>query len=131
MNTTDPIADYLTRVRNAIRARHKRLEIPASNVKRAITKILLEQSYIAGFTEVKDNKQGMLRITLKYTDGISAIAGLSRISSPGLRRYAQTDNIPRVLNGMGVALVSTSKGIMTDRQARTNRIGGEVLCQIW
>lgn len=131
MNTTDPIADYLTRVRNAIRARHKRLEIPASNVKRAITKILLEQSYIAGFTEVKDNKQGMLRITLKYTDGISAIAGLSRISSPGLRRYAQTDNIPRVLNGMGVALVSTSKGIMTDKQARTSRIGGEVLCQIW
>ncbi len=131
MNTTDPISDYLTRVRNAIRARHKRVDIPASNVKRAISKILLDQKFISGYSEIKDNKQGVLRITLKYTDGVSAISGISRISKPGLRVYSPADDLPRVMNGLGVALISTSRGIMTEKDARTNRVGGEILCHVW
>ncbi len=131
MNTTDPIADYLTRVRNAIRARHKRVDIPASNVKRAMTKILVDQKFLSGYTEISDNKQGVLRVTLKYTEGINAISGLSRISKPGLRVYSAAEELPRVLNGMGVALISTSKGIMTEKEARANRMGGEVLCHVW
>lgn len=131
MNTTDPIADYLTRLRNAIRAKHKRVDVPASNLKRAMTKILVEQKFINGFTEMKDNKQGVLRITLKYTDGVSAIQGLSRISKPGLRAYSPADGLPRVLNGLGTAIISTSKGILADQDARTSKLGGEVLCHIW
>lgn len=131
MNTTDPIADYLTRVRNAIRARHKRVDIPASNMKRALTKLLVENKYIAGFTEVSDDRQGVLRLTLRYTDGVNAIAGLARVSKPGLRVYAPAGELPRVVNGLGIAIVSTSKGIMTDRQARAERVGGEVLCHVW
>jgi small subunit ribosomal protein S8 len=131
MNTTDPIADFLTRVRNAINARHKRVEVPASNVKRSMSKILADHNFISGFTERSDEKQGVLRITLKYTEGASAIAGLKRISKPGLRVYVSADNLPRVLNGLGVALISTSKGIMTERDARVQRMGGEVLCYIW
>ncbi|HTK83072.1 MAG TPA: 30S ribosomal protein S8 [Bacteroidota bacterium] len=131
MNTTDPISDYLTRMRNAIRARHKRFDVPASNVKRAMTKILQDQKFITGFSEIKDNKQGVLRITLKYSDGINAITGLNRVSRPGLRTYASADDLPRVLNGLGIALISTSKGIMTERDARAQRVGGEVLCKIW
>ena len=131
MNTTDPISDYLTRVRNAIRARHKRVDVPASNVKRAITKILAHQKYISSFTEISDNKQGILRITLKYTDGVNAITGLNRVSKPGLRVYVPSDKLPRVMNGLGVALISTSKGIMTEKEARTSRVGGEVLCRVW
>ena len=131
MNTTDPIADYLTRLRNAIRARHKRIDVPASNMKRAITKILIEQKFVSGFSEISDNKQGILRITLKYADGVNAITGLNRVSKPGLRVYASAEQLPRVLNGLGVALISTSKGIMTEKDARANRVGGEVLCQVW
>jgi small subunit ribosomal protein S8 len=131
MNTTDPIADYLTRVRNAIRARHKRVDIPASGMKRALTKVLVDNKYIAGFAEVADTKQGVLRLTLRYTDGINAIAGLTRVSKPGLRVYAPADELPRVVNGLGIAIISTSKGIMTDRQARTAHIGGEILCHVW
>lgn len=131
MNITDPIADYITRVRNAIQARHKRVDIPASGVKREITRVLLKQNYIAGFTEVEDKKQGLLRVALRYTDGVSAISGLTRVSTPGLRVYLPADKLPRVMNGLGVALVSTSKGIMTDRDARTMHVGGEVLCEIW
>lgn len=131
MNTTDPIADYLTRMRNAIRARHKRFDVPASNVKRAMTQLLCDQKFISSFAEIKDNKQGVLRITLKYTDGVNAISGLQRVSKPGLRVYASADELPRVLNGLGVALISTSKGIMTEKDARTQRMGGEVLCQVW
>ena len=131
MNTTDPIADYLTRVRNAMRARHKRVDVPASNVKRALTKILVEQKFINGFTEIKDNKEGVVRITLKYTDGLSAIQGLDRISKPGLRVYTPAEKLPRVLNGLGVAIISTSKGILADKDARANKLGGEVLCHIW
>jgi small subunit ribosomal protein S8 len=131
MNTTDPIADYLTRMRNAIRARHKRFDVPASNVKRAMSQILCDQKFISSFSEIKDNKQGVLRIALKYTDGVNAISGLQRVSKPGLRVYASADELPRVMNGLGVALISTSKGIMTEKDARTQRMGGEVLCQVW
>ena len=131
MNITDPIADYLTRVRNAIKARHKKVDVPASNLKRDITKILIEQKFLNEFSEISDNKQGVLRISIRYVDGISAISGLTRISKPGLRVYKPADEIPRVLNGLGIALVSTSQGIMTDSDARRNKIGGEVLCHIW
>lgn len=131
MNTTDPIADYITRLRNAIRARQKRVDVPASNLKRQITKILLDQKYINGFSEIKDNKQGFLRITLKYTEGVSVISGLERISKPGLRVYKSSDDLPRVLNGLGIAVISTSKGVMTDKQASQEKVGGEVLCTIW
>jgi len=131
MNITDPIADYLTRVRNAIKARHKKVDVPASNLKRDITKILIEQKFLNEFSEISDNKQGVLRISIRYVDGVSAISGLTRISKPGLRVYKPADEIPRVLNGLGIALVSTSQGIMTDSDARRNKIGGEVLCHIW
>jgi len=131
MNIVDPIADYLTRIRNAIAARHKRVDIPASNLKRDITKILSAQHFIGGFTEVPDKKQGVLRISLRYSDGVNAITGLSRISKPGLRVYVPSDEIPRVLNGLGIAIISTSKGLMTDKNARQEKIGGEVLCHIW
>jgi small subunit ribosomal protein S8 len=131
MQTTDPIADYLTRVRNSIAARHKRVDIPASNLKREITKILVEKKYIAGYSEIKDNRQGVLRLALKYTDGVNAITGLRRISRPGLRVYKPADDLPRVLNGLGIAVISTSRGILTDRDAAAKKIGGEVLCHIW
>ena len=131
MQTTDPIADYLTRLRNAIGSRHKRVDIPASNLKRSLSKLLAENKFINGFTEISDNKQGVIRVVLRYTDGVSAIAGLKRISSPGLRVYAPVEEIPRVQNGLGVAVMSTSKGIMTDKQAKAQKVGGEVLCHIW
>ncbi|HUL45057.1 MAG TPA: 30S ribosomal protein S8 [Bacteroidota bacterium] len=131
MNTTDPIADYLTRVRNAIHAKFKRVDIPASNLKREITKILAQQKFVSGFSEIQDKKQGILRITLRYTDGVPAISGLSRVSRPGLRVYAGAKELPRVMNGLGVAIVSTSKGILNDKDARSQNIGGEVLCQVW
>ncbi|MBI4546828.1 MAG: 30S ribosomal protein S8 [Ignavibacteriae bacterium] len=131
MNTTDPIADYLTRLRNAIKAKHKRVDVPASNLKREITRILVEQKFIGGFSEIKDNKQSILRITLKYTDGVNAISGLKRVSKPGLRLYSSARELPRVLNSLGIAIISTSGGLMTDKQARMQNVGGEVLCQIW
>ena len=131
MNTTDPIADYLTRVRNAIRARHKRVDIPASNIKRALTKILIDQKFVTSVSEIKDTKQDVLRLTLKYTDGVNAIKGVDRISKPGLRVYVPADQLPRVLNGLGVAILSTSKGMMSDREARSQNVGGEVLCHVW
>lgn len=131
MNTTDPIADYLTRLRNAIQARHKRVDVPASNLKREITKLLLEQKFIAGYTEGAEGPQGILHIQLRYTDGQSALSGMKRISKPGLRHYVGSDELPRVLNGLGIAIMSTSKGVMTDRKARELRVGGEVLCHIW
>lgn len=131
MNSTDPIADYLTRVRNAILAHHKKVDIPASGVNREISRILSEQKFINGYTEIKDNKQGILRIALKYTDGKSAINGLKRTSRPGLRVYSPAKKVPRVLNGLGIALISTSKGIMTERDAREQNVGGEVLCEVW
>lgn len=131
MNTTDPISDYLTRMRNAIRARHKRLDVPASNLKREITKILVEEKFINGYTEIQDTKQGIIRITLKTSDGINAISGLQRVSKPGLRRYTAARDIPRVLNGLGIAIISTSAGLLTDKKARAKNVGGELLCEIW
>ena len=132
MNTTDPIADMLTRIRNANSAKHKEVDIPASNIKRAIAQILLDEGYIASFEEIKDEKQGMLRITLKYDEnGKRVIDGLKRISKPGLRIYVNKDELPQVLNGLGIALISTSKGIKTDKEARKEGLGGEVLAYVW
>lgn len=131
MTMTDPIADYLTRLRNAIQAKHKRVDIPVSNLKRELTKLLLDSKYITGYTEVKSSAQGVLRIQLKYRDTQPVITGLKRISTPGLRVYASAGELPRVLGGLGIAVLSTPKGLMTDRQARESRMGGEVLCEIW
>ena len=131
MQTTDPIADYLTRLRNAIHARHKRVDIPASNLKRSLSKVLAEQKFINGFSEIQDNKQGVIRVVLRYSDGVSAITGLQRVSKPGLRVYTPANDMPRVWNGLGIAIISTSKGIMTDKQAVNQKMGGEVLCHIW
>jgi small subunit ribosomal protein S8 len=131
MTMTDPVADYLTRVRNAIGARRKSVDIPASNLKRELTKVLLAAKLIEGFSEMKDTPQGTIRVHLKYTDGAPVISGLKRISTPGLRRYVDAGRIPRVMGGLGVAVLSTSSGLMTDKQARVANVGGEVLCEIW
>jgi small subunit ribosomal protein S8 len=131
MTMTDPVADYLTRLRNAIQAGHKKVDVPASNLKRDITKLLADQKFIAGYSEFKESAQGTLRIQLKYHDGQSVITGLKRVSTPGLRRYVPADEIPRVLGGLGIAVISTSRGLMSDRQAREAHVGGEVVCEIW
>lgn len=132
MNITDPIADMLTRIRNANVSKHKTVDIPASNMKRAIANILLNEGYISSVEEINDNAQGIIRITLKYDDkGNRVISGLRRISKPGLRVYASKDELPKVLNGLGTALISTSKGVMTDKEARKEQVGGEVLAYIW
>ena len=132
MNTTDPIADILTRIRNANSQKHKTVDIPASNMKRAIANILFKEGYIAAYEEINDNTQGVIRITLKYDEnGARVIDGLRRISKPGLRVYASKEELPQVLNGLGIALISTSKGIKTDREARAEGLGGEVLAYIW
>ena len=127
---TDPIADYLTRIRNAIMAKHKVVEIPASNLKKDITKILHDQGYILNYKFIDDNIQGIIKIALKYNSEtkLPAIKSIKRISRPGLRKYARKDNIPRVLNGLGIAILSTSNGVMTDKEARNQSIGGEILC---
>ena len=132
MNTTDPIADMLTRIRNANSQKHKTVDIPASNMKRAIANILFKEGYIAAYEEINDNTQGVIRITLKYDEnGARVIDGLRRISKPGLRVYASKEELPQVLNGLGIALISTSYGIKTDREARAEGLGGEVLAYIW
>ena len=132
MNTTDPIADMLTRIRNANSQKHKTVDIPASNMKRAIANILFKEGYIAAYEEINDNTQGVIRITLKHDEnGARVIDGLRRISKPGLRVYASKEELPQVLNGLGIALISTSKGIKTDREARAEGLGGEVLAYIW
>ena len=132
MTTTDPIADMLTRIRNANSARHTTVEIPASKVKLAIAQILLDEGYISSFEKVDDEKQGMIKVTLKYDEkGKRVISGLKRISKPGLRIYVSCEELPQVLNGLGIALVSTSKGIKTDRDARREGLGGEVLAYVW
>jgi small subunit ribosomal protein S8 len=130
---TDPIADYLTRVRNAIKANHKVVEIPASNLKKSMTKILFEKGYILNYKFEDDNKQGIIKIALKYhpVTKTSAIRKLDRISRPGLRKYTGSDSLPRVLNGLGIAILSTSKGLMTDKEARKENVGGEVLCFVY
>ena len=132
MNTTDPIADMLTRIRNANTAKHQSVDIPSSNMKKAIAEILVREGYIKSVEQIDDNKQGILRITLKYDEnGNRVISGLKRISKPGLRIYASKEELPEVLNGLGIAIISTSKGLMTDKEARANNLGGEVLAYIW
>lgn len=130
---TDPIADYLTRLRNAISARHKVVEIPSSNLKKNLTKILFDKGYILNYKFVDDESQGTIKIALKYHPETKqpAIRSLERVSSPGLRRYTGAEELPRVLNGLGIAIVSTSKGVMTDKEARNLNVGGEVLCYVY
>ena len=132
MLMNDPIADMLTRVRNALIARHDTVTLPASNMKKAIAKIMLDEGYVKSVDYIDDGLQGQIKVTLKYAQGKeSVIKGLKRISKPGLRVYAKNDEIPKVLGGLGIAIISTSKGIMTDKQARANNVGGEVLAYIW
>lgn len=130
---TDPIADFLTRIRNAVKANHKVVEIPGSKMKEAITKILHEQGYILSYKFVQDGFRSTIKIALKYhpETRISAIKGLKRVSRPGLRQYAGVESMPRVLNGLGVAIVSTSHGVMTDKEARAQKVGGEVICYVY
>ena len=132
MHITDPIADLLTRIRNANSAKHETVDIPASNMKKAIAKILLDEGYIKGYQVIDDSKQGIIRVTLKYGENKQkVITGLKRVSRPGLRIYAGADELPRVLRGLGIAIVSTSKGIMTDKKARKENVGGEVMAFVW
>lgn len=132
MQITDPVADMLTRIRNANTAKHESVDVPASNLKKAIAKILLDEGYIKSYEVVEDGTQGVIRIQLKYLAGKEkVISGLRRVSKPGLRVYAGADELPRVLRGLGVAIVSTSKGIMTDKAARAAHVGGEVLAFVW
>lgn len=130
---TDPIADYLTRIRNASAAKKKVVEIPGSNVKRAMTQILFDQGYITDFKFEEDGKQGLIKIALKYNPStkVPAITKIERISSPGLRKYTNAAEMPRVLNGLGIAIVSTSKGVITDKEAKKENVGGEVLCYVY
>jgi len=131
MQITDTIADLLTRIRNANSAKHDSVEIPASNLKKSICQILVDEGYVKNFTVIEDGKQGVIRITLKYVGKQKVIHGLRRVSKPGLRIYSNCEDMPKVMNGLGIAIVSTSKGIMTDRQARKENVGGEVLAFVW
>ena len=132
MHITDPIADMLTRIRNANTAKHETVSVPASKIKVAIAKILLDEGYISGYDVIEDGLQGVIKITLKYgANKTKVISGLKRVSKPGLRVYAGKDELPRVLRGLGIAIISTSKGIMTDKEARKNHVGGEVLAFVW
>ena len=133
MHITDPIADMLTRIRNANNAKHDTVDVPASNMKKAIAQILLDEGYIKNFQIINDGTQGVIRITLKYLQPgkEKALTGLRRVSKPGLRVYAGAEELPRVLHGLGIAIVSTSKGVMTDKAARANHVGGEVLAFVW
>ena len=132
MTMTDPIADMLTRVRNANTARHESVDVPASNIKKEIARILLEEGFIKGYDVIEDGKQGLIRLSLKYGKaGERVVTGIKRISKPGMRVYADRDSIPKVLNGIGISIISTSNGIVTDKQARVLGIGGEVICYVW
>ena len=132
MHITDPIADMLTRIRNANSAKHEIVDIPASNMKKAIAQILLDEGYIASYKVIEDDKQGVIRVTLKYGENKSQIiTGLRRVSKPGLRIYSNVEDMPKVMKGLGIAIVSTSKGIMTDKEARKQNVGGEVLAFVW
>ncbi len=131
MPVTDPIADYLTRVRNAVKAKKKFVEIPASKMKISISEILKKYSFIRDYNIIEDNKQNIIRLHLKYSEYGPAISGLQKVSTPGLRRYVPADRIPRVLNGLGITIVSTSKGLLTDKEAKEANVGGEVICYIW
>ena len=131
MPVTDPIADFLTRIRNAIHAKKKFVEIPSSKMKLKMAEILKSNSFIRDFNVIEDSKQNILKIHLKYKNGEGSISGLKKISTPGLRSYVDKDNLPRVLNGLGLAILSTSKGLLTDKQAKNESVGGEVICHIW
>ena len=130
---TDPIADYLTRLRNAIKANHRVVEVPASNLKKEITKILFDKGYIMNYKFIEDGPQGTIKIALKYdtVNKVNAIKSLTRVSTPGLRKYVGYKDMPRVLNGLGIAILSTSRGVMTDKEASVQKVGGEVLCYIY
>ena len=131
MSVTDPISDFLLRIRNASKAKKLRVEIPASQMKIGLADILKKESFIHDYSIIDDNKQNVIKIQLKYRDGSSAITGLKRISKPGLRIYKDASQLPRVLNGLGTAVISTSKGLLTDKEARSQSVGGEVICYIW
>ena len=132
MSMTDPIADMLTRIRNASSAKHSRVDVPASRLKREVARVLAESRFIDNFAFIEDSKQGILRLYLRYDKNEnSIIRGLERVSKPGLRQYSGKANIPRVLRGLGIAIISTSKGVMTDKEARMNGVGGEILCSVW
>jgi small subunit ribosomal protein S8 len=132
MTMTDPIADMLTRIRNANTVKHETVDVPASNIKKEIARILLEEGFVRGYDVIEDGKQGIIRIQLKYGQtGERVISGLKRISKPGMRVYADKHEVPRVLNGLGISIISTSKGILTDKQARKANVGGEVICYVW
>ena len=129
---TDPIADMLTRIRNASSAKHDSVDVPASNMKKSIAQILVDEGYVKSFQVIEDGKQGVIRLTLKYNAGKApAITGLKRVSKPGLRIYANCEDLPKVMKGLGIAIVSTSKGVMTDKAARSANVGGEVLAFVW
>ncbi|MBU2491328.1 MAG: 30S ribosomal protein S8 [Bacteroidetes bacterium] len=131
MPVTDPISDFLTRIRNAVNAKKKFVDMPSSNMKVRLAEILKENNFIRDLNVVEDNKQNVLRVHLKYVNGASSISGLEKISTPGLRKYVDKDNIPRVLNGLGMSIISTSKGVFSDKQAKKEEVGGEVICHIW
>jgi small subunit ribosomal protein S8 len=132
MTMTDPIADMLTRIRNANVVKHETVDVPASNMKKELARILLEEGFVRGYDVIEDGKQGIIRVQLKYgQSGERVISGLKRISKPGMRVYAANHDIPKVLNGLGISIISTSKGILTDRQARKENVGGEVICYVW
>ena len=131
MQITDPIADMLTRIRNANAARHESVDVPASNMKKAIAQILLEEGYIKNYQVIEDGKQGIIRIALKYVGKEKVISGIKRISKPGLRIYKSSEELPKVLKGLGIAIVSTSRGVMTDKKARKENVGGEILAFVW
>ena len=132
MTMTDPIADMLTRIRNANVVKHETVDVPASNMKKELSRILLEEGFIRGYDVIEDGEQGIIRIQLKYgQSGERVISGLKRISKPGMRVYAAKDEIPKVLNGLGISVISTSKGVLTDKQARKENVGGEVICYVW
>ncbi len=132
MTMTDPIADMLTRIRNANVVKHETVDVPASNIKKELARILLEEGFVRGYDVIEDGKQGIIRIQLKYGQmSERVITGLKRISKPGMRVYAAKDEVPKVLNGLGISIISTSKGILTDKQARKEGVGGEVICYVW
>jgi small subunit ribosomal protein S8 len=132
MSMTDPIADFLTRIRNAMSAKHKKVDIPSSKIKREITQILFEKKFIKNYTLIDDGQQGLIRIYLKYDeDGMSIIGGLERVSKPGLRVYVGIDKIPRVMNNLGIAIMSTPLGMMTNFNAKKKNVGGEIICYVW
>jgi small subunit ribosomal protein S8 len=128
---TDPIADFLTRIRNAVQARHRVVEIPASRMKASMADILKAQGFISDYEKIEEGPQGTLRLTLRYREGKPSVLGMRRVSRPGLRRYAGAEELPRVKNGLGIAIISTSQGLMTDKEARRRNVGGEILCYVW